>query len=52
MYGHHHILDFFACFKYIWLVLDFIWSIILKNSTNIEEFNHMEYIHDKIILVT
>jgi hypothetical protein len=24
----------------------------LKNSTNIEEFEHMEYIHDKIIHVT
>ncbi len=50
-YGHH-ILDFFAYFKYIWLVLDFIYSIILKNSTKIEEFECMEYIHDKIIPIT
>jgi hypothetical protein len=42
----------FVCFKYIWLALNFIYSIILKNSTNIEEFEHLEYIHDKIILVT
>jgi hypothetical protein len=24
----------------------------LKNSTNVEKFEHMEYIHDKKILVT
>jgi hypothetical protein len=30
MYGHH-ILDFFACFKYIWLALNLIQLIILKN---------------------
>ncbi len=49
MYGHH-ILNFFACFKYILLTLDFIQSIILKNSINIENFEHTKYIHDKIIL--
>ncbi len=42
----------FACFNYIWLALDFIYSIILKNSIKIEDFEHMGYIHDKIILVT
>jgi hypothetical protein len=42
----------FSFLQYIWLALDFISSIILKNSTNIEIFECMEYIHDKLILVT
>ncbi len=41
----------FAYFKYIWSALDFIQSIIKKKSTNIEKFECMEYIYDKIILV-
>jgi hypothetical protein len=41
----------FACLKYIWLVLEFISLIVLKNLTNIEEFEHMECISDKIIFV-
>jgi hypothetical protein len=41
----------FPCFKYIWSTLDFIWSIILNNPTNIEKIEHMEYIRDKIIFV-
>jgi hypothetical protein len=41
-----------ACLKYIWLAFDFISSINLKNSTNIEKFEHMEYICDKIIPIT
>ncbi len=48
MYGHN-ILDYFCFLKYIWLHLDFIKSIILKNSTNIEEIERMEDIRDKII---
>jgi len=40
----------FICFKYIWLALDLIYSIILKISKNIEEFECMEYNCDQIIL--
>jgi hypothetical protein len=46
-----HLELFFVYFKYIWLALDFIWSIILKKKTNIEEFECMECICDKIIRV-
>jgi len=42
----------FTCFKSIWLVLDWIKSIILKIPTNIEKFECMEHICDQIILVT
>ncbi len=42
----------FAFFNYIWLALNFIYSIILRDSTKIEYFECMEYICDKIILVT
>jgi len=42
----------FTYFKCIWLALNFIYSIILKHSTNIENFECMEYIYHKIILVT
>jgi hypothetical protein len=41
----------FVWFKYIWLVLNLIWSIIMKNLTNIENFEHMKYICDKIIFI-
>jgi hypothetical protein len=41
----------FPCFKYIWLALDLIYSIILRNPKNIEKFEHMEYICDKRICI-
>jgi hypothetical protein len=39
----------FACFNYIRLGLHFIQAIVLKISINIEDFQHMEYIRDKMI---
>ncbi len=39
------------CFKYIWLALNLIQSIIFKNPTNIEKIEHMEYICNKIMPV-
>jgi hypothetical protein len=49
MYGHH-ILNY-SCFLKVYLI-SFKLHIInyLKNSTNIENLEHMEYICDKIIL--
>jgi hypothetical protein len=41
-----------GCFKYIWLNLHLIYSIIFKNLTNNEKLECMECIRDKIILVT
>lgn len=49
-YGHY-ILYLFVCFIYIWLVLNLLQSFF-KNSKNIEELGHIEYICDKIIYVT
>jgi hypothetical protein len=34
------------------LALDLSQSIIFKTSTNIEELEHMEYICDKILLIS
>jgi hypothetical protein len=42
----------FVCFKYIWLTLDLKQLIILKNFTNIENFEHMKYICNIIIFMT
>jgi len=48
----HHILNYFHSF-YVYLIsFKLHLSIILKNSINIEDFEHMEYICDKIIFVT
>ncbi len=50
MYGHP-ILDYF-CFLKICFI-NFILKLVnyFKNPTNIEEFEHMEYICDKIIIM-
>jgi hypothetical protein len=42
----------FVCFKYIWLTLNLKQLIILKNFTNIENFEHMKYICNIIIFMT
>jgi hypothetical protein len=44
-------LTIFVCFKYIWLILNLMPSIIFKILTNHEKFECMEYICDKIIHV-
>ncbi len=47
-----HLGFFWFVLSTFWLDLDSIYSIILKNSTNIEKFEHLEYVHDKIIHIT
>jgi hypothetical protein len=42
----------FIYLKHIWLALDLIYFYLFFNSTNIENFEHMEYINDKIIPIT
>jgi hypothetical protein len=51
MHGHH-ILDYFCFFKVYLISFRFHLINFFENLTNIEKFEHMEYICDKIIFVT
>lgn len=43
----------FVCLKYIWLTLNLnYYSMIFKYTTNLEKFEHIKYVCDRIIYIT